>query len=155
METPETQPDVNWIPLPGNWTLADAAVAKSVLEAAEIPCFEKNAVCTNLFPGVSILDSGIRLEVPRNLRLDALEALSTMRDFEDSEWEEAPEQCDQCGSTEVALGQPRGILAKLATLLMPVDLEKEGWHCQRCGAALKTVNRRPDYLKKEASRGES
>lgn len=119
--------------------LAEAIVARSVLESAGIEAWiaDENLVRMDWF--YSNMVGGMRLQVDENDEAAAREILEERapRTIEYSA-EEAFVQptCPKCGSAEITLGDgtERGrSLVALAVIAIPVPPRKAMWHCEACG----------------------
>ena len=120
--------------------LAEAYVARSLLESAGIPAWiaDENLVRMDWF--YSNLIGGMRLQVDEREEAAAREILEerapgTITYGEDEVYVQPT--CPKCGSAEITLGsgteRGRSFVA-LYMLSVPVPPREAAWHCEACGA---------------------
>ena len=123
--------------------LSEAIVARAALESADIPCLLKDENMIRMQWGVSNALGGLRLQVPEEDEIRAVQILTEPRP-ESIDFAEAPgfvqPTCPKCGSADVDLQKPGR--TNLAILLffphIPIPSRskhpgKEVWHCLSCG----------------------
>ena len=120
----------------------DARIAMAKLEAAEIKCFLRNELTTQVNNFYSNAIGGVKLMVnPKDLDVARLILAEEYNwDIEELQQDESLENneivCIKCGSTNV--GEPRlnGSWALVSTLLMgfPLPFIVKKAHCFSCGA---------------------
>ena len=120
--------------------LADAYVARSLLESAGIPAWiaDENLVRMDWF--YSNLVGGMRLQVDEREEAAAREILEERAPGTITYGEEevyVQPTCPKCGSSEITLGsgteRGRSFVA-LYMLSVPVPPREAAWHCEACGA---------------------
>ncbi len=123
--------------------LSEAIVARAALESAGMECFLQDENTIRLDWAWSNLLGGLRLQVPQQDAVRALELLSQPRpetiEFADQPHFEQP-TCPKCGSTDVELhgGPTTATVVALFAFSVPIPTrsshpDDEVWHCRTCG----------------------
>jgi hypothetical protein len=117
--------------------VADALLAKTVLESAEIDCFlfDENIIRIDWF--YSNLLGGVKLRVRAD---DAATALDLLNQKAPSEFSvegvgdyEQP-RCPQCGSLDISFGEAGKRLSYVTVAVgVPLPVKRGGWKCHSCG----------------------
>jgi hypothetical protein len=117
--------------------VADALLAKTVLDSAEIDCslFDENVIRMDWF--YSNLLGGVKLLVRARDVAAATELLNqkTPEEFAlDGAADYKQPRCPQCGSVEVSFGEAGKRLSYVTVALgMPLPVKRGGWKCHACG----------------------
>ena len=117
--------------------LPEAYIAKGLLDSAGIECFlfDENIVRTDWFWSNAV--GGVKLRMREEDAAEAAELLgASQEEAPDKETtpQPAPEQCPNCGSTDVTY---QSLMKRLAyfTVWMgfPIPVKHVAWKCQSCG----------------------
>lgn len=128
-----------WVTIERFRDLSSAIVARSALEAAEIPCFLRDENTVRMDWQISNFVGGMRLQVPVAEEAVAREVLTSMALDEepasDTGGALSEERCPRCRSTNIRREvQHRGLaLAVLWLLSVPIPKGRAEWHCDACG----------------------
>jgi Putative prokaryotic signal transducing protein len=117
--------------------VADALLAKTVLESAEIECslFDENIIRMDWF--YSNLLGGVKLLVHASDVATATELLNqkTPEEFAvDGATDYKQPRCPKCGSLDISFGESGKRLSYVTVALgVPLHVKRGGWKCQSCG----------------------
>jgi hypothetical protein len=118
--------------------LAEAQVAKGVLDSAGIPCFLRDEHAVRLEWVWSNLLGGVRLQVNEENRAAAEELLAQPIPEQiqmDGEIAYDQPRCPRCGSLDIhyqAIHERAGMASII--LFVPVPIPKRAWRCNSCEA---------------------
>lgn len=118
--------------------LAEAQVAKGVLDSAGIPCYLRDENAVRLEWVWSNLLGGVRLQVNEQDREAAQEVLAQPIPEQiqvDGEIPYDQPRCPRCGSLDIhyqAIHERAGLASII--LFVPIPIPKRAWICEECGA---------------------
>jgi hypothetical protein len=133
------QPAERWLTLERFRDLSAGIVARSALEAAEIPCFLRDENTVRMDWQISNFIGGMRLQVREQ---DATEAAAVLGGLappdlpeDDADAMLKGERCPHCGSTEIHRAFRFGLfsVAMVLALSIPAPQGKRMWTCDTCG----------------------
>ena len=129
-----------WVTVERFRDLSAAIVARSALEAAEIPCFLRDENTVRMDWQISNFIGGMRLQVPameEDAARDVLRGLALPAEDEiHLPLEALPEDCcPRCGSADISRARSHRGRALMALWLfaLPVPRGQVMWHCAKCG----------------------
>lgn len=123
--------------------LAEAQVAKGVLDSAGIPCCLRDENAVRLEWVWSNLLGGVRLQVNEQDREAAQEVLAQPIPEQiqvDGEIPYDQPRCPRCGSLDIhyqAIHERAGLASII--LFVPIPIPKRAWICEECGAQWREV----------------
>jgi hypothetical protein len=123
--------------------LAEAQVAKGVLDSAGIPCCLRDENAVRLEWVWSNLLGGVRLQVNEQDREAAQEVLAQPIPEQiqvDGEIPYNQPRCPRCGSLDIhyqAIHERAGLASII--LFVPIPIPKRAWMCEECGAQWREV----------------
>jgi hypothetical protein len=127
--------------------LAEAQVAKGVLDSAGIPCCLRDENAVRLEWVWSNLLGGVRLQVNEQDREAAQAVLSQPIPEQiqlDGDIPYDQPHCPRCGSLEIhyqAIHERAGLASII--LFVPIPIPKQAWICEECGAQWREVPDNP------------
>ncbi len=127
-----------WVTVERFRDLSAAIVARSALEAADIPCHLRDENTVRMDWQISNFIGGMRLQVPameEDAAKDVLRGMELPADAEILESTLPEDRCPRCESIDISRRQPhRGAaLMSLWLFSLPVPRGKALWHCAQCG----------------------
>ncbi len=127
-----------WVTVERFRDLSAAIVARSALEAADIPCHLRDENTVRMDWQISNFIGGMRLQVPameEDAAKDVLRGLELPEDTDLPENTLAEDRCPRCSSVDISRRQPHRGAALMALWLfsLPVPRGKAIWHCAKCG----------------------
>lgn len=130
-----------WVTVDRFRDLSAGIVARSALEASDIPCLLRDENTVRMDWQISNFIGGMRLQV---LEQDADSAVEVLRGLAITTLPENPEEveafdldhCPTCGSTNVSrAARRRGLaLASMIFFGLPLPRGRKTWKCEQCGA---------------------
>ncbi len=129
-----------WVTVERFRDLSAAIVARSALEAAEIPCYLRDENTVRMDWQISNFIGGMRLDVAQEDLEAARATLDGVALSEDPASDTgaalANERCPHCGRTAIHReAKRRGMsLAALLFLALPLPQGRQVWRCEHCGA---------------------
>jgi hypothetical protein len=130
-----------WVTMERFRDLSAGIVARSALEAAEIPCFLRDENTVRMDWQISNFIGGMRLQVLQQDVAAATEVLrgllnNALTNDADGIDEPDPDRCPRCGSSDVTrAAKRRGIaLTSLIFFGFPLPRGRRTWTCGHCGA---------------------
>ena len=136
--TPEVEkPAEDLITIRTFTNVADALLAKTVLDSAEIECFlfDENVIRMDWF--YSNLVGGVKLLVRAGDAAAATEVLNQKSPEEfivDGDADYKQPRCPKCGSLDISFGEAGKRLSYVTVALgVPLPVKRGGWRCHSCG----------------------
>jgi antitoxin component of RelBE/YafQ-DinJ toxin-antitoxin module len=117
--------------------VADALLAKTVLDSAEIECFlfDENVIRMDWFYSNAV--GGVKLLVRARDAAAATELLSQKSPEEfavDGSADYKQPRCPKCGSLDISFGESGKRLSYVTVALgVPLPVKRGGWKCHSCG----------------------